>query len=179
MTDRERWIVYPLLFFALLMGIRIQLVTPDDIRCEKVTCQELRVRDLNGQLAALLIGGRTGGAEFMLFSPGRQVALQMAADANGDGGSLEWHNGHGETSGRLGSQDGGGYLKLLGEDDIGALVLGHDLGRTQSGLTAETVDGGEIHVNLTPPASDATAVPWGVRVSWPPRDMPDAARPAQ
>jgi hypothetical protein len=48
MTERERWIVYPLLFFALGAALRdkfLQHVTTKDLESQRITCKELRVLD--------------------------------------------------------------------------------------------------------------------------------------
>lgn len=53
MSTRERWIVYPLLFFALCFDILPRLVktagAPSEIQCRTIDCQELRVRTINGR----------------------------------------------------------------------------------------------------------------------------------
>ncbi len=45
MSDRERWIVYPLLFFSLVMGLRLTYVNPYEFRCRTIECQSLQVED--------------------------------------------------------------------------------------------------------------------------------------
>ena len=48
MNERERWIVYPLLFFALGAGLRdkfMQQVTTDRLHAGKIRCEELEIVD--------------------------------------------------------------------------------------------------------------------------------------
>ncbi len=48
MSERERWIVYPLLFFALGAGLRdkfTQKVHTEDLHAGKISCEELIVLD--------------------------------------------------------------------------------------------------------------------------------------
>jgi hypothetical protein len=56
MSNRERWIVYPLLFYALVMGFKATYQDPLEFRCRTIECQQLNVRMINGTsvLAALV-----------------------------------------------------------------------------------------------------------------------------
>ena len=49
MTNRERWIVYPLLAFALMMGMRSQVQNPLLVRAQKIECTDLQVKTINGK----------------------------------------------------------------------------------------------------------------------------------
>ena len=60
MTNRERWIVYPLLFYALVMGFRATYQDPLEFRCRTIECQQLKVQLINGA-PALATATRFGG----------------------------------------------------------------------------------------------------------------------
>jgi hypothetical protein len=67
MNERERWIVYPLLFFALGASLRdkfLQRVTTDELYAKHVICDELSVRDpaKDGRIVARLTSGSPPGA---------------------------------------------------------------------------------------------------------------------
>jgi hypothetical protein len=67
MNERERWIVYPLLFFALGASLRdkfLQRVTTDELFAKHVVCDELSVRDpaKDGRIVARLTSGSPPGA---------------------------------------------------------------------------------------------------------------------
>ena len=55
MSDRERWIVYPLLFFAWIMGFRATYMTSERLQSSTIECNNLVVSDnliakrINGQ----------------------------------------------------------------------------------------------------------------------------------
>ena len=49
MSNRERWIVYPLLFYAVLSCMKSSLVEPTDASYETVTCNHLLVESVEGQ----------------------------------------------------------------------------------------------------------------------------------
>lgn len=48
MSNRERWILYPLLFFALMLGLRATYLDPWQFRCREIECQNLKVQTING-----------------------------------------------------------------------------------------------------------------------------------
>ena len=56
MTNRERWIVYPLLFYALAMGFKASYQDPLEFRCRTIECQQLNVRMINGSTAFAAFG---------------------------------------------------------------------------------------------------------------------------
>jgi Asp-tRNA(Asn)/Glu-tRNA(Gln) amidotransferase A subunit family amidase len=66
MNERERWIVYPLLFFALGAALRdkfLQRVTTDELVAKRIVCDELDVRDpaKDGRIVARLTSGSPPG----------------------------------------------------------------------------------------------------------------------
>lgn len=76
MIERERWIIYPLLFFALAMhlwGYFAPLLTPGDaLQVERLECQTLIVRRPDKDQKALVEVGYDPGTEFGridLFGP--------------------------------------------------------------------------------------------------------------
>jgi hypothetical protein len=66
MNERERWIVYPLLFFALGASLRdkfLQRVSTDELIAKRIVCDELAVRDpsKDGRIVAKLTSGSPPG----------------------------------------------------------------------------------------------------------------------
>lgn len=60
MSERERWIVYPLLFLALGSALRDKMLkqtTAERIICEKMYCESLSLVDKQGRQLALLENG--------------------------------------------------------------------------------------------------------------------------
>ena len=49
MSTRERWIVYPLLFLALLLILKMSYQNSMELRCRSIECYSLSVKLLNGQ----------------------------------------------------------------------------------------------------------------------------------
>ncbi len=75
MTDRERWIIYPLLFFALALAARGQTShLPIVGRFDTVVCRDLRIVSHNG---------RTGGAKMVAIAGARnEQGLVLRFDGN-------------------------------------------------------------------------------------------------
>ena len=51
MSNRERWIIYPLLFYALVMGFKSTYRDPMEFKCRTIECDNLKVRSINGGTA--------------------------------------------------------------------------------------------------------------------------------
>lgn len=91
MTDRERWIVYPLLFLALGSALRDKLAK--QTQAKQITCEQLVLVDSDGRPTAFLIGdpttqigpaelavARQGGARFLLsYLNAKTVDAEMLA----------------------------------------------------------------------------------------------------
>lgn len=93
MNERERWIVYPLLFFALGASLRdkfMQQVSTQELHCQRVVAKEVICEDVSvidaekpDRIVAKLASGRPGGAEgkgsdrfgvlFLLDSEGKEL----------------------------------------------------------------------------------------------------------
>jgi predicted enzyme related to lactoylglutathione lyase len=66
MSDRERWIVYPLLFYALVMGWKSTYRDPMEFRCRTIECQQLKVQLINGSDARAMAAPR-GPAQVIVY----------------------------------------------------------------------------------------------------------------
>jgi hypothetical protein len=102
MTPRERWVVYPLLFFALSLALKPKLLQEIDtkrLRCESLTIAKtgvdlwkphhpphqggsVEVYGVHGQLAATITAGDDGKAgQIRTFVEGRpQMTLNLGPD---------------------------------------------------------------------------------------------------
>lgn len=78
MNDRERWIVYPLLFLALGAALRDKLAK--QTRADQIVCSQLYLVDSAGRHQATLTGN------LLTFEPGgRNNGLVQANAINADG----------------------------------------------------------------------------------------------
>jgi hypothetical protein len=85
MTERERWVVYPLLFLALGAALRDKLVDPTIRR--SIVCQELTVVDDNADLqqgahvlAKIGHNSEASGTGYLLVNGGVDVAGTLNAN---------------------------------------------------------------------------------------------------
>jgi hypothetical protein len=75
MTNRERWIIYPLLFMSLGYGWKANVIPPNELTCHKLTCDELVARrhaEIGTASARRWAGNR---ADFGVVTAG-QVAIR-------------------------------------------------------------------------------------------------------
>ncbi len=147
MSDRERWIVYPLLVLSLALGIKGRW---DAWRGESefnvVTCRTLLVKNELNEPQAVLQQNDQGAAELSLAGAGGLVEASLIAD------------------------EGGGRLLLMRRADQKAIVLGHDKMLEASGLWA--IDRSKVSSALLPLEIDAGDDQVWEILPWP---LPDAA----
>ena len=133
MSDRERWIVYPLLFFSCLRPVcdLLQLQEPQDseprvVQCDRlvadrIECKklrsvsivgiELRTISLDGELRFQVVeNGEHGGmAEF--YGAGETPVATIGADETGQQGVVETKQVSGNTLVKLSANDSGGVVE--------------------------------------------------------------------
>lgn len=124
MSQRERWIIYPLLFFAIAMIIRedffVRLETKGRVRTKIVECEQVTVTDSQGN-PAVQVGSR-GGSGFVRIRARRQdgdlgtakpVAVELVVTPKLEGAVI--------TRGVLGAP----LVELIG-DEVGGTVRVYD-----------------------------------------------------
>lgn len=94
MTSRERWTVYPLLFLAIGLALRANVLPPEqvgDLDITRLTCRELVVVDDRGN--PFVRTGRDsadGGGRIELFDSGRRLAVVIGAGAVAEDASIRF-----------------------------------------------------------------------------------------
>ena len=156
MSDRERWIVYPLLFFSCLRPVcdLLQLQEPQDseprvVQCDRlvadrVECKklrsvsivgiELRTISLDGELRFQVVeNGEHGGmAEF--YGAGETPLATIGVDETGQQGVVETKQVSGNTLVKLSANDSGGVVETWNLNQ--QLLV--QLGGTQEGGKLQT-----------------------------------------
>jgi hypothetical protein len=113
MSDRERWIAYPLLVLSLALSVKTHWTAwRGTSEFNAITCRSLLVKNELNEAQAILQENEQGAAELSLAGPGGLVEASLTAD------------------------QGGGRLLLMRRADQKALLLGHDKLREVSGLWA-------------------------------------------
>lgn len=150
MSDRERWIVYPLLFFALLLGARDRVAPPNPLKCDALECRSLKVISADGREFVKLFPTSDGAlmrfysrAEYDMENQGERISLKPTQL---------------EQALEIGADATGGYATLFGPDDAPAMKLGHHDAIKSSGLIASTNDGETL---------DVDGETWGPLMKWP------------
>jgi hypothetical protein len=92
MSDRERWIVYPLLFMALGFGLRngVEIQGAQEVKTleiQSVHCRELRVVNASGKTIAQ-IGANSGNEAGILEVANAKGSPQVILSANSISGAL-------------------------------------------------------------------------------------------
>ena len=82
MSDRERWIVYPLLFYALVMGWKATYRDPMEFRCRPIECQQLKVQLINGSDARAMAAPRSPARVIVYQADAAGAAEPKAAEPN-------------------------------------------------------------------------------------------------
>jgi hypothetical protein len=141
MSSRERWIVYPLLFFAFCLGARDQFVflRPTEQTLNRLDCQVLQAELIDGRrivaseaIEAPVIGGGQVEAESATFDKldtGEVLCEELAAVSQ-EGRHLVELGANGAGAGRLTVLDGDEQpaVTLDNREDAGVLESRHDDG---------------------------------------------------
>ena len=151
MTDRERWIVYPLLFFALSLaaqgacgvkGVRNEETArrkwvnpPKYGKFDQVECQRLVVVSPSGAHRVEIGAGTNQAGVIQLLGPdGRKSVVRLGADNKGEVGLLETFDRNGKPLVALTATAQGGLVTTSKREGNQRLFLGFGGERIPSGL---------------------------------------------
>jgi hypothetical protein len=170
MSNRERWVVYPLVLFSLLMHARDTFYEPTVAEFESVVCQELVVRRADGT-RLVHIGPRSNNAGGIdLFDARGASMLALGVDELTPSGLIEIRGVRGQPLVMIGAGPRGGYLEAGDNRLERRIIVGHADRLPVDGLFAKNAAG-----ELVPPNGNGQKTPWGVFLNGPPEVPPDAA----
>jgi hypothetical protein len=94
MTPRERWVVYPLLFFALSLALKPKLL--DQIESKHIRCESLTIAHGDEPGVLLGVNVRKGGNQaphveggtVQIYGANKQIAAMIAAGNEGTAGII-------------------------------------------------------------------------------------------
>jgi|GEM_PF-4195513 len=174
MSDRERWIVYPLLFFSLFMGARQYYHESDEAHLRSISCNELTVNSFDGR-RRVHIGQSTSHAGLVLvYGASDKPVLILGADGDGTQGAIEAMDETGRPVAALAATPAGGLLQISGSRDQPRLVLGHEDQAQLSGLLAFDANDKLVGTRL-----GNRFAPWGVSLRWKPSQASPDTPPAE
>jgi hypothetical protein len=134
MSNRERWVVYPLLFLAICLGakdhfpgmqsselikreVKCDVLTATIIKGENVTCNNLQANSTKGEPQIVLGQGKDGG-QLVVYGPDERPTIVLGVIE--DAGAFEASDFGGAML-RLRATKEGGRLEV---EDIGGNIVG-------------------------------------------------------
>jgi hypothetical protein len=200
MSNRERWIIYPLLFMALGLALKPNLTVADRLKCRTLICEEIdanrsNVAELNCREATLgeLNGTLSRFANVEIVGPDGNPRIRMGTGvvvAPNDkqrlaGGLIEIYNANHKKLVDLGSTGDGqsGFVATLAADGSprsrlgsaggGAILALHDDQRKLELILGHQAAVSGLFAIL---ADGRVDTPWGTipRAKLPPRKLIDA-----
>ncbi|MEM7316755.1 MAG: hypothetical protein AAF497_26780 [Planctomycetota bacterium] len=160
MNERERWIVYPLIFFLLLLVTRDNILKTQEVKCNRLVCNKLYVQTEDGRELVKIFGSYDRGI------------MSFYGPVEGDIDDERWTesantNLNAKPMVQIGVQTGGGFANFYGRPDAPTLKIGHHEDLAASGLMATNGSKGA----LSSEAADYDGI-WGTTVLW---DQPENA----
>lgn len=157
MSNRERWIVYPLLLFTLLTTMSRRLFESGMAEFGTIHCHELVVTSPDGSPRIALRQDATGDSGLITV----YGLTQPIITENGDESAIVGIRSRVPSSKiELGVDRVGGYVNVVGSDALPALRLGHVEQQRASGLVAT-----DSHGTLLAQAG-RDGVSWGTTLAW-------------
>lgn len=137
MTTRERWIVYPLLFLTLGIGIRDKVAPPNprfmrpgvnamNVRCLNLECQDLTVTGPNGEKRVRVGNTPNQAGQIEIYGSDHTMVMVAGADNTGRSGRVQTLAADATAQVSLHSTDRGGQVATFDRDDKTRVVLGYD-----------------------------------------------------
>lgn len=155
MSDRERWIVYPLLFFALLLGARDRIAPPNPLECGQLECHSLVLKSTDNR-ELITLGPTSDGAVLRFYSSADELA-KNTSDA------IDFKPAPLRQMLEIGADATGGYTTLFGPKTAPVLKLGHHEALESTGLIATNYDG---EPRTLEDDSESSDVVWGQLLEW-------------
>ena len=134
MSDRERWIVYPLLFLALLQSQRdAWRASYGTAKFNSVQCNSIDVQSQTGETKIRLVGNPNTGL-INVYGAGPQRCVAVSTKNGGNSGHLELIHTVKYSGVKLTATPEGGVAELSGSPTVPAVRLGVDPKTKQVGV---------------------------------------------
>ena len=134
MTERERWIVYPLLVVAVSLGIKDRIRPPAEFRAQRIICNDLTVAkqiacselaatkqvaviDEELSIRARMLATPSGGA-MAIYGGDGNLRVSLATDPNDRAGEITTYEHEDRAMARIDTTDEGTRLLLFNHDDV-------------------------------------------------------------
>jgi len=138
MSDRERWIVYPIVFLALVLGLNNYIHNGSNVSFGALRCSSLVVESPDGRVRLRASGvGKTG--ELVIYGEGTTPLFSVAATNGGKSGQVRISGAKGANVTFAASDDGSSVV-VESSKVKPKIVLGHADDQRHQGLFAYDVD---------------------------------------
>jgi hypothetical protein len=115
MSNRERWIVYPLLFLALGFSLKARFEGDPRIECEQLACRTIFVRDADGKPRIVL------GAEVT-----SENSTDKETPSHRHGGIIELLGDDGKSLAQITATENGGRFEAVDSQGTRRAALAHE-----------------------------------------------------
>ncbi len=162
MSNRERWVVYPLIFFAFLMGARDKFFPPEQLACTAVTCKRLTIVASDGKPAVRIAATEDDAGMIAVYACRLDPALPgtLPPDPN------EPRRALGHEAIQLSANKDGGFMRVMGTQIDSDLYVGHNADGRFSGYTAVDDRGEYLKPDRADSAARSSSQVWGVTRAW-------------
>jgi len=159
MSSRERWTVYPLLFFSIGLALYNRVAISEQVdtsvvHCDVLECRRVRVLGANGQEQASLSERGLTAHVVSVTAPGGESRIQLDTGVT-DAGQFQLLGGDGKRRVAFGSDEKkqAGEIAIFGNSpELPLVVIAADEG---AGTVATQTEAGQRLVYLTHAASSA------------------------
>ena len=177
MSDRERWIIYPLLFLAVTIGAYDKMIGAGKTKLDQVVCRELRAQEIyctelqgvssNGNTTLVRLGTTADGSgEVLVYNhknPQPEVVLRAGNGGSLHTATLECERMTAGDKGRslvvIGANAQGGFVNARSRDGVWGVAIGHmhnslsgmfGIVENERAITIETEEGVKFWGTLFP-----------------------------
>jgi hypothetical protein len=141
--------------------LRDPMVEPYSFHCQSISCNQFAVNSADGKPLVQIANSGSQSGQIRLFGSQQHLTMLLHADRGGQRGQMEIMDDGGPAGTVIGTEEGGGYVRLNSRPLVSSIFLGHDGQQQVSGLLA-TKDGGAFIAVY----EDGTLRPWGSLFSW-------------
>lgn len=160
MSNRERWVIYPLLLFSFLLAARDKYVKPENVSYATVTCKRLTISSDEGRPLVTLGASDTDAGALIMHGPIAAAGLPGAESQSPDN-----LRAPGYRTVEMGANEDGGYVRVFGARPGLDLHVGHDAELELSGYAAVD-EHNQFVQSIADQEAESDEPVWGAVMDW-------------
>ena len=173
MSNRERWVVYPLIFFSFLLAARDKFIPPEKLTCNEVTCNRLTIVASDGKPAVRVTSTEDDAGMIAVYACRLDPRLPGAAPAD----RRVRRRPLGHQALQLSANQDGGFVRVMGTRLGSDLYVGHNADAQFSGYAAVDENGEYLKPESNRSGEHSAPPIWGLTRAWEPPGPEDEAPP--